>query len=132
MEIAAGPLRSRSPSKLKQPMTPLEKIQNEFKRNPNGMHTCTRFEHFFSKENSPPKKRASRLGNPSDIETQLETIKDDETAKANHQNSREKRKKYVKTVANNSRESTTVPVKQRQPIFGPSVNQQQLQSRTGG
>ena len=48
IEMAAGP-QAHSNSPKKKQMTPLERIQSEFKRNPNRFHTCTRFESFFSK-----------------------------------------------------------------------------------
>ena len=49
IEMAAGP-QAISPRKKQQQMTPLERIQSEFKRNPHRFHTCTRFEVFFQKQ----------------------------------------------------------------------------------
>ena len=52
IEMAAGPKDHSSSPKKKSQMTPMERVQSEFKRNPNRFHTCTRFESFFTKQGS--------------------------------------------------------------------------------
>lgn len=47
IEKAAGPKPHSGSPPSKKVMTPVERMQSEFKRNPHRMHTCTRFDSFF-------------------------------------------------------------------------------------